>query len=629
MKKRKWMSFFAIVMCVSLLLASCGTKPKKKTETIEDIVTEDVVTPVTEEVTEQIIEDVVERVSKTSTKTIISEEDIIGSDGTFKYPVVYGAAATDPTVSAEIVNLVDQIAHSFDIETHCGDDTEMKQSTYELLLGETNRAESKQALAALAKIKSANGNDTANYLIKRIGGKICIVGGSDLALAQAIRYFNTAYCHTLRELAPVMDKDFSFSHVGKFTLKGYTVAGSPLAQYKIVVPKSHSVLWTRTLETFTKRIRADYGLQIKSVKDTTAATAKEIVIGNTTRAAAPAKGYEIKVANGKMYVNGADDIQICKAIQLLIEDEQKAAVAGKAVSYPNGYKKTGVAEKNTVDYYLSWGDEFNGTELDRSIWVNWGGNSQTEPRTTPSCTGGTAYKMDAMECTVSDGELYVPCKRLSHEDFTHGQPTTNGTVASRYGVIEWRVKIPQYPITTALWGYFTDYILTDEGKVENKSDLSMELDVNENFADPRKVGSCVHNWATTEDDVMQDTTADIWLPDSLNGLSRTYTYKGEDTLCDDWHIYSCIWTPYEISFALDGDIYYSYDLTKVEGSDFTRARALRWMIGAAYGAAEYGPKEIPDDAPLEDGIHCDWFRIYQTDMYDSWMFITPVGSKFF
>ena len=65
-----------------------------------------------------------------------------------------------------------------------------------------------------------------------------------------------------------------------------------------------------------------------------------------------------------------------------------------------------------------------------------------------------------------------------------------------------------------------------------------------------------------------------------------------------------------------------------ENTSFT-ASPLMFLIGASYAAPNYGPQAIEDNAPTETGLYVDYFRLYQSDQYDSVLWVTPVGSEFY
>lgn len=558
-------------------------------------------------------------------KKILTEQDILAADGTFLYKITYEEGLENAeAVFDEINNLFNQISASFDIKVNLQSDkkNESDGKVNEILVGNTNRDESEIALRQLLENRENNLND---YLIKVIDNKICIVGGSDDALSRGIRYFTETYCLNFSTLSK-LDSDFEYSHFPEYSIDKVEIFGSSIGEYVIVVPVSHSLLWTELLDTFVSKLQNDFGLAPQIVKDSEIEADKEIIIGSTNRnesADIPEEGFVIKQVGNDIIINGSDDVQIAEAILTLNRLEEAAVKESK--SFEIMAPITGKAEKNDTDYYLAYSDEFNESTLDTSIWVDYKRTSGTST----SLYGGTCYRTGLQNTRIENGNLVLTSERLNHDDFTWCQIATEGTLAARYGIIEWRVKFPESPVTTALWCNWVDYELTDSGKVSRKYPTRLEIDVVESFGRNKSFATNLHNWFDDEDLNYSYVEGHKSLDGGKFAKDKAFEYQGNDKLSDDYHIYSCKWTPYEISFAFDGDIFFTYDLIANNGIDYTSVPQM-FLIGVTYGTSKnYGKVDITDDSPLKGSLYCDWFRIYQTDSYDSLLWQTPVGSKFY
>lgn len=561
------------------------------------------------------------------TARVLREADIMAEDGTFLYTLVYPSGTDEEgDVFKEVKNIYSQLRASFDIKVERRDDMVAVSSddTYEILCGNTNRSATGKALDEL---KTNRKNYTNDYIVRVFGKKIVIAAGSDSALEHGLRYFVENFCKNIRDFSKLTD-NFSYIYSPEYSISSATIAGEDIGTYTIVVPKKRSLLWSEKVTEFAENFADKAGLEIKTVKDTEAEeTEREIIVGNTNRKESSGligEQYLIQLQGRKLVVNGTDDIQICAALEVLFEIQRDCIKNGKPFEIPAGYSITGKAEKNDKDYYLAWNDEFNGKTLDRTMWVDYSSNSLKDA----SVMGGTVYKPDARDCYIENGSMVVPAYRLSREDFQSGQPTTDGTLAAMYGIIEIYAKFPKYPVTTALWGNAAKYVLDPvKGKIPTKREGGMELDMVESFGSETQFACNVHYWYTNEDMNFGSVSGHDSLDGGKYGTKKRFTYK-EGSLADDYHLYSCRWTPYELSFAFDGDVYFKYDLMQNENTAFTASPQM-FLIGASYAAPNYGPQVIKDDAPEKTGIYVDYFRLYQTNQYDSILWITPVGSKFY
>lgn len=559
--------------------------------------------------------------------TVLREADIMAEDGTFLYSLIYPSTMDEESDAfEEVKNIYSQIHAAFVIKVERKNDAEaaLSDDTYEILCGNTNREASKKALEEL---KANRENYTNDYIIRVTGKKIVIAAGSDSALVLGLRYFVENFCTNINDFSKLTD-GFSYIYSPEYSIKSATIAGESLNRYTLVVPEKRSLLWSEKAEEFAENFTENAGIELKIVKDTEAdETEMEILVGNTNRkesAGVTGNQYSIKLVGRKLVINGTDDIQICAAIDLLYEMQRDCIKNGKPFEIPAGYAVTGKAEKNDEDYYLAWNDEFNAKALDRTIWVDYSRNTATDD----SVMGGKVYKPDARDCYLENGSLVVPAYRLSREDFQAGQATTEGTVAAMYGIIEIYAKFPEYPVTASLWGNLASYILDPvKGKVQAQREGGMELDIVENFGSENQFACNVHYWFTNEDLNFNPVSGHNSLDGGRYGTKKRFTYT-EGSLAEEYHLYSVRWTPYELSFAFDGDVYFKYDLMENENTSFT-ASPLMFLIGASYAAPNYGPQAIEDNAPTETGLYVDYFRLYQSDQYDSVLWVTPVGSEFY
>ena len=561
-----------------------------------------------------------------SGKVVLRDADIMAEDGTFLYTLIYPSTFMKTNEYDEFTNIYRQLNKTFDIKVIRKTDIEALSSdnTYEIVCGSTNRDISKQAAEEL---KANRENCINDFIISVKGKKIAIYGGDENATIKAIRYFVENFCQSAEEFSKLVD-GFSFIKKYDYEIKSAIINGSSVADYVIVVPKKHSLLWTEGVEKLASNFSEKAGFEVACVKDTdTEVSEKEIIIGETNRE--ESKGLTgdqwcVKIVGNKLIVNGTDDVQICAAISHLTDIQENCIEKKTDFDIPAGYSVTGTADKNSEDYYLAWHDEFNGKSLDRTIWRDYDNNSEEDA----SVMGGTVYKPDSRDVYVQNGSMVVPAKRLNREDFQSGQPTTQGTLAAMYGIIEFYAKIANYPVTTALWANVATYEFNPvSGKTPVTYRSRIELDILENFGNESFYSSNIHNWFKNEDAHFNTVTGHNSLDGGKFGSKKKFTYK-EGSLAEDYHYYSVRWTPYEMSFAFDGDVFLNVDLTKETNTSYINTPVF-FLTGVSYGVSNYGPSVIEDDAPKETSLYVDFLRIYQSDKYDNILWVTPVGSKFY
>lgn len=566
-----------------------------------------------------------------TTKTqILTDADIVGLDGRFLYDVIYDAAYDGEEYTAlkeEVVNLSKQLRETFDIRVNRYTDesqAEPETDAFEILIGDTNREESAKAKELLENNRINHIND---YIIKVMGEKIVIYALNTDTLTAAVRYFTTTYCVGYDTFGKI-SAEFEYMHLQEYDLSDATVAGISLKDYVIVTPSSMSLLWSELPRQFADSVKENAGIELKIVKENTAVTDYEIVIGDTNRdtgVKVSGNDWVIQMSGRKLVVAGGNDVALTAAMNELIAFEQACIEKKEPLNISADFKKQGTANKNKTDYYLAWSDEFSGKQLDRTIWRDFNGNDgKAGPGWDSSCMGGKTFKADARDCYVQNGSLYIPGKRLSRTDFQQSQPTTQNTLSSRYGIIEFRCIFPEEPMTTAIWG--DNQYISSSGAHKHllTSSKFIEIDLVETLGSATKFHTNIHK-DFNDEDLKGSATAGHIMLDNVRYPDRTYEVDGVDTksFSDGYHLYSLRWTPDEMTFAFDGEVYFELDLQTLHyGNDFTR-QAVPWMIGIAYGAVNYGPASIEDNAPKLGNIVVDYMRIYQSDMYDNILHITP------
>lgn len=194
----------------------------------------------------------------------------------------------------------------------------------EILVGPTNRKESQQALAEL--------KSDADYLIRRVGQKILILGKTDKATCRALEAFRAAFTgengsltvpedlnifYTLAgEGSPLMQLVSEYTIVRSEDLNGaYAIEGMRLLRDKLTALTGVSV-----------KLRTDRALGEKTNRHDVVNGEKEILLGQTNRqettdmtAGLGALDYVIGMTDNKIVICGGTPTATIRAVEKFIE----------------------------------------------------------------------------------------------------------------------------------------------------------------------------------------------------------------------------------------------------------------------------------------------------------------------
>lgn len=232
-------------------------------------------------------------------------------------------------------------------------------------------------------------------------------------------------------------------------------------------------------------------------------------------------------------------------------------------------------DAKAAGWNLMFGDEFDGTAYDETKW------------TVPERIRKLAF--------VSNGIAYVQC------DYKPG--TTNlmtGYITSKesfgYGYYEARVRFTTY---NGWWSAIFLY----SGAVGNPFVDGMEIDVYEDY------------YMRNPSRNVLDHNLHAYGAGPLKSWNYTTKIPGSHK---DWYTIGCLWTPFEISYYLDGKLMKSksshspYDSATFDAfRHATTIMPLKIMFGGkpfrvAYGKHPYDPTEI-----MPEALEMDWIRVYR------------------
>ena len=347
------------------------------------------------------------------------------------------------------------------------------------------------------------------------------------------------------EYVPFDDTD------GDFEYK--TVKWSGPAGYVIVVPEGddNAKDAAEYLQDYYKRV---HSISLKIVTDSTKATSKEILIGETNRSESKnsLKEGELEVAlkGEKLVFTGGHYVTTEAAVKRftrLMPDMLEAFTFKLATDFTT-----------TVDglpgYVYTWGDEFEDWyDIDFGKWnfrLGMAGNDVMEVTT------------DRDVIDVSDGRLKLTPLYFfdpSNENLEFKVPysvATDKTMNYVYGYVEIRARVPFYD---GIWPSFWGGTGCDLKEPRNPN-WHAEIDVFENFGTVDSIKPNIHKWYDTNIlnelfGLEPDERAHFQYP-----KRNTYRFADASNLSNEYHIYGYEWTPTEMNIFVDGEKYMTFDI---------------------------------------------------------------------
>jgi len=252
---------------------------------------------------------------------------------------------------------------------------------------------------------------------------------------------------------------------------------------------------------------------------------------------------------------------------------------------------------------LVWSDEFDGPTVDHDTWTyNTGGSGFGN--------GELQYYTSRPENVfIEDGSLVIEARRenyLGDKAFTSSRLVTNGRFAFKYGTIEARIKLPHVDngIWPALWIMGTNFGAINWpgcGEVD-----IMEFGRKDGFEAGvvnRRVVSAAH-----------------WEYEGEHALYHTFTDRPVDMHLD-YHLFRLEWTPTELRSYVDGDLFWSFDISDPVGDSLEEFHEPMFLLtNVAVGGWNF--IEIVDPnaitATFPERMYIDYIQLYDegdTELY--------------
>ena len=209
---------------------------------------------------------------------------------------------------------------------------------YEILVGANDRDETRSV---------SDGLLFSNYVIRVVGKKLVIVGGSDEATVNAVKYF----IRTFLTGKQFEDGSFSFSKDSEYTynynysIRSVKVCGAELKDFCIVLPKNDTISEYRAAVRLKLKIEELYGTSLPIVRDDKTYD-HEFLVGKTARSGEMPDGHNFtfSVNDGRLSLSSGSLYGYEAAIGYIGNEFLDSTVADQSLE--NGYSFTADPSKD-------------------------------------------------------------------------------------------------------------------------------------------------------------------------------------------------------------------------------------------------------------------------------------------
>ena len=536
-----------------------------------------------------------------SANGIISKADVVYvKDGESVYKIVRPEESKlEETSRASYI--FKQMKNNFGVSVKNEADTSDGTDQYEILVGSTNRPESKQALDYLV---SKTGGRYDDYIICTIGKKIVINATNAAALEAATKYFVENYIKADGVKGGI---EYCKAAEGNFT--NFTINGTDIGKFSFVRPHFNlSYLAQTEMEKLVNIIYEKTGYMLSIEEDTyTEAGEYEIIVGNNNREGVKNITdydlYDITVKGNKIYLNGGSAHATAMAVSEFAKILEKGSVTD-ADSVSGSYETAMANYDRSTTYYPVYYDNFDGDTIDTTKWRLMKGTEFGRDGQNGKFSGVTD---DPDYVFQRDGKFWI----YGHEDdkgYWGGTLTNMNTMAFQYGFVEHSVICPDGD------GFWSLLWFSSTGDGTNQY-YRAEIDLNECFGNGRATQANCHKWPTSIGSSMGLEHES--LDGKQYGNAKKYWCPDEKTWADDFHTFGFLWDETQMTFTADGKIWFSYDITTTE-YDIDAFVNTYLFMKLSFSVGRLNNNLLVNNLTEEEWLHssvliCDWLYLYQLD----------------
>lgn len=583
---------FAIVMTLVLvlgLLAGCGSD-KKENKKDDDSANQ-----------APIVDD-----------GVISTDDVVFKDenGDSVYRIIRpdGGSLEDKVRSAAtyiFTNMNSTLGFNIRNTVDSGDDG---TDTYEILVGDTNRPETKIARDYLV---AATGGFKTDYIIATIGKKIVIYSFDSTTLRTAAEAFVANFVKpegVKGGIKSVFKSDVASN-------KAITINGAHISGFTVIRRHYNESYITQTQIEELIKVADNCGYRVEYADDAYVeekAEAYEIIVGDANRTGVTEitanNDYSIKISGKKVFLNGSNPQSTAMAVAEFNKMIASGATLTDASSVEGNYE-TAIASYDKSKYYTRvWGDDFDGDSIDASKWYH----VPESGYSSQGMNGRTSIRSsDPKYVYVKDGKFTIAAS-YTDTHYIGGMIMTDRTMLYKYGYLEMSAILPDGDgLWTSLW---LDSRWHGYGEDEGAGYLyDFEIDVNECFGNATMVQANCHKWPNADGEAqgLEHTSLD----------QPQYSAKRheipEGNFSNEMHTFGLFWNQEVMSFTCDGKIYFTYEINKdpMDLDGFHTLAYLRLSAAIGFAGNPLG-SVIPDDDPkwlTSNEFVIDYVHLYQIE----------------
>ena len=240
-------------------------------------------------------------------------------DSAFAYTILYSEEDLE-VLSDSISSLSLAIKKNFKKIAKQKADTKIKYSkdSYEILIGNTDRPESKEAISILENNRK---NSSRDSIITVIGNKIVINSPNNDVLIQTIEWFTKTFFKDENSWS-MLTSDYKYIYEYE-DITEYKIGENSILNYSIVMRQDSSMVYGIYAEELQSLIEQKTCYAIELLNDESAQGQYEILIGNSAReetnVSLRKNQYSIFIKDDKLVVVGYDDQATAFAVRKLIE----------------------------------------------------------------------------------------------------------------------------------------------------------------------------------------------------------------------------------------------------------------------------------------------------------------------
>ncbi len=540
--------------------------------------------------------------SSAGTTVGLSKEDVVYvKDGDSVYTIVRPEnSEMDEGMRASFI--FKQVKNALGVSIKSVADSYDGTDVYEILVGPTNRPESKQALDYLASKTGGRYND---YIVCTIGKKIVINAYNTEALKLACEYFVKNYVKAEGVKGGI---EYTYAVEGDF--KNITVNGTDISKFRIVRPHFN---YSYLSETEAKKV-VDYvyettGYMLNYVHDeyNKEEAEYEIVIGNAARQGVTQitnyDEYAITVSGKRVFLNGGTPHATAMAVSEFLKMVKTGAVVDSD-TVTGSYETAMKGYDRSTTYYPTWYDTFDSEGIDLTKW-----RIYNDPEFSRDGQNGmwSAMSNDPNYVFQTGGQFHIH-GWMTEDTYYGGTIANNKTMAFQYGYVEKSAIVPDGP------GFWSLLWFCGTGDGTNILG-SPEIDLNECFGEGKVTYANCHAWPTSLGTSLgyEHTSLD----GAEYGNDKKVTCPDGKTFADDYHTYGFLWDQEYQAFFLDGEEWFRYKINTTEWDIDVFVNSWMYMQ-LSYSVGRLNNGLLCDDLTEYEWQETnkfivDWLYLYQFD----------------